>query len=312
MANVKEQLQQLVISHGVNAERGTECAEQLLNALGIKTIQQILTSPNLKARANLHQPPIRVVTVDELRQQIMQKANNHQQVGRQVNKVKGPKHPKNQVRLTAYRLAIPSAVFRQEDGQEVAQISSNEVGPTAQGVVLMNVEEAIPYFGLHAAVSPHGIALLILDHDGSRVPPKCPVASVPAKCIGEPMIVSTAVLQIGEQQVVRNLPQNCLQVQEVYNQLVRIQVYQDQRSMERKEFIQRPVKNLISMKPFSEMEGHAILDVWVRQYMTTRMNKVPVHEAQLFLVNMRMDANAVETLMKENGMDGKYFEGEES
>ena len=60
------------------------------------------------------------------------------------------------------------------------------------------------------------------------------------------------------------------------------------------------------------MEGHAILDVWVRQYMTTRMNKVPVHEAQLFLVNMRMDANAVETLMKENGMDGKYFEGEES
>ena len=187
MASVKDQLQQLVTSHGVHADRGSECADQLLTALGTKVIQQILVSPkpwaDLKARANMHQPPIRVVLAEELKQQITKRSQEHQQIGKKANKTKGPKQPKNKVRLTADQLVIPHAVFRQEDGHEVAQIAPNQVGPSAQGVVLMNVEEAIPYFGLNAAVSQFGVALLILDHDDVRVPNSCPIVKVPARCI---------------------------------------------------------------------------------------------------------------------------------
>lgn len=78
--------------------------------------------------------------------------------------------------------------------------------------------------------------------------------------------------------------------------------------MDWSDFIQRPVKSLMTMQPFTDLGHHAILDVWDRQYMTLRMNKVPVHEAQLFVVNMRVESKSVAALMKENGVEGKYFE----
>eukprot|EP00435_Cladocopium_sp_Y103_P016483 s3990_g4.t1 len=312
--NTKEKLQELVVSHGVNADRGNECADQLLHALGIKAVQQILMSPkpwaDLKARASMHQPPIRVVLASELQQQIIKRTKDHQQVGKKSNKIKNAKSSKPQIRLKADQLAIPPAVFRQDDGLEVSQIPINQVGPTSQGVVLVNIEEAIPYVGLSAPISQQGIALLILDHDDNRVPNTCPVIKVPAKCLatGEPMIVSTAVLQIGSKPIERNLPAQCLEVKEVANQVVRIQVYKDQFSAAWDDFVQKPVKTLTSMPPFTDLEKSAILDVWDRQFMTMRMTRVPFQEAQLFMVNMRIDSSAIETLMQSNGEDGKYYE----
>eukprot|EP00435_Cladocopium_sp_Y103_P014515 s729_g3.t1 len=314
MNQVKDRLQELVISHGVHPERGHECAEQLLHALGTKVIQQILVSPkpwaDLKARASLHQPPIRVVLADELQKQIQKRIKDHQPVGKKSNKTKGGKNVKKPIRLSADQLSIPSAVFRQDDGQEVSQIHANQIGPTGQGIVLTNIEEAIPYFGLSSPVSQHGLALLILDHDDSRVPSTCPVIKVPAKCTAteEPMIVSTAVVQIGAKTIERNLPAQCLEVPEVSNQVIRIQIYKDQFPSDWNEFVQKPVKTLTSMHPFTDLDPNAILDVWDRQFMTLRLTKVPHQEAQLFMVNMRIDTSAIATLMKTNGEEGRYIE----
>eukprot|EP00435_Cladocopium_sp_Y103_P038615 s1411_g10.t1 len=314
MNNIKDKLQDLVISHGVHPERGSECADQLLSALGTKVIQQILMSPkpwaDLKSRASLHKPPIRVVLADELQQQILKRSKESRPVGKKENKMKNAKSAKPMIRLTADQLIIPPAVFRQDDGQEIQQVQANQVGPSSQGVVLANIEEAIPYFGLQAPVSQQGIAILILDHDDNRVPPTCPIIKVPAKCVAtdEPMIVSTAVLQIGTKTIERNLPKQCLEVHEVSNTVVRVQVYKDQYTADWTEFVQKPVKTLTAMHPFTELPGNAILDVWDRQFMTMRLSKVPYQEAQLFMVNMRIDASAIETLLRANGEDGKYFE----
>ena len=71
MQGQREQLQKLVVEHGVAHSRSRECAEQLITALGNQTVQQILASPNpwadLKSRASLQRPPIRIVTSDELK-----------------------------------------------------------------------------------------------------------------------------------------------------------------------------------------------------------------------------------------------------
>ena len=117
---MREQLQQLVVSHGVHPQRGLECADQLIQALGAKVIQQILQSPkpwmDLKSRANLHQPPIRVVLADELKQVIQMRSKENKPVGNKQNKTKGGKQQKAPMQLTADQLCIPPAVFRQEDG----------------------------------------------------------------------------------------------------------------------------------------------------------------------------------------------------
>ena len=311
---VREQLQQLIVSHVVHPQRGLECAEQLIQAMGQKVILQILQSPkpwmDLKSRANLHQPPIRVVLADELKQVIQNRSKENKVVGNKQNKTKG-KQPKAPMQLAADQLCIPQAVFRQEDGQEVGQIQAHQIGSGCQGVVLVNIAEAIPYFGLAKPVSQHGVALLILDHHDPRLPRNCPITKVPAKCVatGEPLIISAAVLQIGQQEVVRNTPSQCLEVPEVSNSVVRVQVYKDQSTMEWGEFIQKPiVKNLLGMKPLSELAGGNILDVWDRQYMTMRLSRVPVQEAQLFMVNIRIEATALPTIMQANGQEGKYYE----
>ena len=147
--HAKEQLQQLVVAHGVNPGRGAECSEQLIKALGIKQVQQILLSPkpwmDLKAKASLHQPPIRVVTAEELHEAVQARLKDPKQVGKKQNKIKSQKATKT-MQLKADQLAIPMAVFRQEDGQEIGQIQANQIGPNAMGVVLVNIHEALPYF----------------------------------------------------------------------------------------------------------------------------------------------------------------------
>ena len=136
--DLKSQLQQLVVSHGVHPNRGDECSEQLLSALGHKQIQQVLGSPkpwmDLKAKANLHQPPSRVVLADELQDVIKRRAQEQKPVGRKQNKMKSSKQPRPAMQLTADQLTIPTAVFRQEDGTELPQILANQIGPTAAGV----------------------------------------------------------------------------------------------------------------------------------------------------------------------------------
>jgi hypothetical protein len=312
--NPREQLQRLIETHGVHVDQSTERAEQIVQALGLKAIQQILVSPkpwaDLKARANLHQPPLRIVTADELKDVIQRRMKDPQQVGKKQNKIKNTKVTKPKMQLTADQVAIPAAVFRQEDGHELSQIYANQIGPNAMGVVLVSIDEAIPYFNLKSPVSQQGIALLIMDHDDARLPPTCQVTKVPAKCIAtnEPMIVSLAMMQIGAKQVVRNLPAQCLQVPEVDNQVIRVQVYKDQACNKWDEFIQKPVKNLLSAQPFADLAPAAILDVWDRQYMTNRMLKVPVPEAQLFMVNLRVETSAIQAIMSANGEDGKYYE----
>ena len=192
----------------------------------------------------------------------------------------------------------------------MGQIHAHQLGSGCKGVVLVNIAEAIPYFGLSKPVSQFGVALLILDHHDPRLPSNCPITKVPAKCVatGEPLIVSAAVLQIGQQEVVRNTPSQCLEVPEVSNSVVRVQVYKDQSTADWDEFIQKPVKHLLSLKPFSEVASGDILDVWDRQYMTMRLTRVPVQEAQLFMVNIRVEATALPTIMQANGQEGRYFE----
>ena len=70
MMNTDEKLAQLLQDHGVAKTRCTECAANLMQSLGKSVIQQVLTSAkpwaDLKARASMVRPPIRIVLADEL------------------------------------------------------------------------------------------------------------------------------------------------------------------------------------------------------------------------------------------------------
>ena len=129
-------------------------------------------------------------------------------VGTKANKNKSKAVKKTPLQLRADQLAVPNAVFKQVDGEEIGQIASAQIKPGCKGVALANVAEVLPYFNLQEPGSPHGVALMILEHDDPRLPQNHKVIKVPVLCreTQDPLIIRVAVVQLGQQEVVRNLP----------------------------------------------------------------------------------------------------------
>ena len=208
--SVTQQLQQLLVSHGVHEARSHQCAEQLIDKLGKTSVTSILKSAkpwaDLKARANMQNPPIRIVLADELKQAVQKRAKDPAPVGSKGNKRQTK--TSNVLQIQADQIAVPDAIFKQADGAELDQINLQQINQSSKGIAVANIAEALPYFGIANPISSEGLGLLILDHTDPRIPPQHKVIQVPAHCRAtqEPVIVTAAILQLGKKEVTRNLP----------------------------------------------------------------------------------------------------------
>ena len=159
------------------------------------------------------------MTSDELKNLIQAKAKLQTPVGTKANKSKAKNQKKPILQLRADMLEVPHAVFKQSDGTELSQITAADIAPGSQGVAIVNIAEAMPYFQLTEPVSPHGVALLVLEFDDPRLPQQHQVMKVPVQSreTQDPLIVKVAVVQIGQQSVLRNVPAHTIAVPEVPN-----------------------------------------------------------------------------------------------
>ena len=307
-----EQLKSLLAEHGVHEQRVEECATQLKQALGSNVVEQVLRSPkpwaDLKARANLHKPPLQIVLASELQTMIKARAAAGKPFGNKHNKQKKGNPPI--VQLKSNQLAIPHAVFKQEDGVELSQVLSTQVHGKNQGIILANIEEALPYFGVSSAVSKEGLGLLVIEHADHRLPKQHSLVRVPLTCkaTNEPMLITCALIQLGMKEVARNIPSQCLAVQEVENMVIKVMVYKDQYGEEWNEFIEKPVKTLLAQTPFDQIDPQNIMDVWDRQYLNNKLSKTTVKDSTLFAVSIRVKASVGAHLVSCSGTDGKYYE----
>ena len=307
-----DQFKALLTQHGVDESRVDECAMQLKQSLGGNVIEQILRSPkpwaDLKARANLHKPPLQIVLASELQTMIKARASAGKQFGSKQNKQKKGNQPI--VQLKSNQLEIPHAVFKQSDGVELSQVQSTQVHGTNQGVILANIEEAMPFFAVNNAVTKEGLGLLVIEYNDQRLPKQHSIVRVPLTCreTNEPMLITCALVQLGVKEVSRNIPSQCLAVQEVANTVIKVMVYKDQYGDTWDSFVEKPVKTLLAQAPFDQIDPQSILDVWDRQYLNTKLGKTAVKDASLFAVSIRVDASVAEQIVNHSGKDGKYFE----
>ena len=313
MTTCEEKLSQLLYEHGVAKLRTAECASHLVQVLGKGVIQQILTSAkpwaDLKTRASMARPPIRIVLAEELQATIDKRTKEGNHVGRKSNKGKNKTKTDESFKLRADQIHIPTAVFCQADGSELEQISACSIGSETKGVVVANIDEALPYFRLQKPMSSEGIALLILDFEDERIPEQKELIKVPAICLAtqEPVLLQVAMLQIGSKPVGRNVPSQCLQIQEVANCVVRAMVYKDQYPGDWQEFVKHPVRHIMQNPTFAQHQQE-ILDVWDRQFLSIRMTKTPQAESVIFVVCIRVQSSVAESLCQISGSDGLYCE----
>ena len=306
-----ESLKTLLKEHGVHPDRVEECSNQLCQTIGQQGIDQILTSPrpwsDLKARANLVRPPVQIVLASELQEMIRKRAETGKPIGSKSHKAR--KSQESVVQLKSSQLEIPHAVFKQEDGVELSQVQIHHMKGANQGVVLANIEEAVPFFAIASPITKEGMGLLVLEFEDPRIPQHIRVR-VPATCkaTGEPVLITAALVQVGSKQVSRNVPAQCLAVQEVENTVVKVLVYQDQYPNAWNEFTSKPVKTLMSMEPFVQLDQQDVLDVWDRQFLTLKLTKANQHEASLFAVNIRIKSSVAFAILAHSGTDGVYLE----
>eukprot|EP00435_Cladocopium_sp_Y103_P026233 s1561_g6.t1 len=313
-ATTQERLQDLLIEHGVHKQRAQECANQLITALGNHTMQKILLSAkpwqDLKTRANMHSPPIRIVLADELKAMVTKRIQEGKPIGSKGNKIPTKKSQFVPLALQAEQIEIPFAVFKQSDGTEIGQITTNQLGPQSSGILVSNIENALPYFSLQAPVSQEGVGLLILEANDERIPITHTKVKVPVQCRAsqEPIIITAALLQLGSKTTMRNLPENCLSIQETPNEVVRVIVYQDQYGGNWSDLLGRPVKTLMEQEPFAQLDKADFLDVWDRQFLSERFAKAKPDQAYCFAVNLRVTPHAAKCINDISGQNGVYSE----
>jgi hypothetical protein len=309
-----DQLTALLVEHGVAQARSAECADMIISNLGSGVAHKLLQSPkpwaDLKARANLCKPPLRIVLPEELRGMIQSKMDSGKPIGRKNNKVKTSRPGIGDIRLKADQIIVPNAVFKQQDGAELGHLNPSQINATSRGIIVVNYEDAKPYFGINQAMTSEGLGLLVLDHHDTRLPNNHTIVRVPALCkaTSEPLLATAALFQLGQKTVMRNLPEECIEVQETPYAVVRVALYRDQAPVSWESVIAGPVKQMMNIPTLQGLQQADVMDVWDRQFLDDRLKKAEPSQAAIVMVNIRIGSKNLEDVLSGSGVSGCYIE----
>eukprot|EP00435_Cladocopium_sp_Y103_P041629 s730_g11.t1 len=278
-------LSALLQQHGVKSERVTSLVNHLVQTLGIVTIKSAMGSArpwaDLKARASAHQPPIKLVLAEELQMQIADRLRTGKPMGNRKNKQPHKTSKSQWVAPMATQVQIPDAIFQQQDGTPLKQISLHQLQLNQRGVAVVNIQDAAPFFNLQKPLCTEGVGMLVLEFQDSSLPANHQIIRFPASCpeTQEPMILTAALLQLGQQQVTRVLPSDPTMVDQVETSVIRAVLYKDECTLQWSPMSTKPVKALLDLDHFSSLDKGDLLDVWDRQHLNKQYQKMKPQES---------------------------------
>ena len=312
-----QQLVALLSSHGVLPDRANERANQVASKVSPQTLKNILKSPrlwqDLKAAANNLTPPLKLIMSDELNIQISNRVQNKKYGKKPQAKGRRGDGHKEHVVLSAAEVQIPHGVFRQQDGTVLGPVHVNEVGPNASGILVVDQADCHATLRLKTPVTQNGLAVIVLaTHDNAGAHSMEPIR-FPALCITtqEPLIASGYLYQLGSQQVSRHEPKTKLAIEEKQTETVRCMVYKDQAGPFWEELQNHPVKHIFQAEPCLQSKpdtGSPVIDVWDRQWVSKKYEKVRPANAEVFMFSFRMNAEPMEELITKSGHQGMFWE----
>lgn len=313
--DLSQRLQDLVCQHGVASNRAPSVAQHLIQALGTGVVSGILSAPrpwkDLKARASALRPSYQIVLSDELQQQIDRRAAQGKPVGKKENKKPAKANTKPVITLASNQVSVPEGIFQQADGEKLKQIGLHQVQQKNRGVIIANVEEAVPFFRLSDSICKEGLALVVLDVNDPRLPPRHTKVTFPAICAetSEPMIIQGAMFQLGAMEVSRVIPQDMVRLDQVQTQVLRVMVYRDQFTHDWLSFVSNsPFKAILALPEFQALGQEGVLDVFDRQFLTKKFQKARPDQSEVFAISVRIAAQAIMEVLSNNAKGGVFYE----
>ena len=311
------QLTALLTEHGVYPSQVEERSNMVLEKLGRAAVMQACRSSRpwqeLKAVANAQLPKVQLILPSELSTSIKARLDAKTEFGHKKVKQHPDKKQPVVIQLLPEDLTIPGMIFKQGSDEAVQQIPFSAIGVDAKGVILVTADQAKPYLALPQPISKHGLALLVLDHSHSVCGGVGQVIRFPAQCQAtmEPIIATARLIQLGQIEISRHLPESQLKVDEVQTSVIRVVVYRDETEADWPTFVQHPVKHVLQQCSELQTAVHPdleILDVWDRQFVNMKLEKVKATESSIFIVTIRVKGVDQKTLMTSNSVSGIYIE----
>eukprot|EP00438_Fugacium_kawagutii_P013014 Skav219674 [mRNA] locus=scaffold3149:156736:166299:+ [translate_table: standard] len=308
----------LLASHGVFPTNLHERTKLVLQHVGSAQLAAILQSKrqwaDLKAAANSVKPVLRLISQAELDAQIKARTQQGKSIGKKPNKAAFRNEP---VRappvIRASELMVPEGVFRQQDGPLLGAITADQVGPKAGGVIVLDQDDADTILKLTRPVTPHALALIVIATPDNQNCHNQPAIRFPAMYTStqEPVLVSGYMYQLGQQVACRQEPAHKLAVEEQEAEAIRVVVFQDQAGDLWDNMQSSPVKTVLQSEPLlahSPDAASPVIDVWDRQWVTKRFEKVKQSYASMFSFMIRVLASEVTAVVATSGQKGIYYE----
>ena len=322
----------VLIQHGVPPEHAVSRAKAAIRSIGAQPVLDALGSripwKQLKTLGN--QVKFQFLLPAELQAKV-DGAAGQGSIGRPKGGKKSRKVPQEEAppALDPTKFAISHGVF-QAESQPLHQRSLKEVGPTAEGVVILTKAEALPYLQRGTRVSNLPLALLILQCTLSDIQTSLPhhAVTVPCHCVvnNEPMLIDMIMVQVGTGVVEKTPRRQAVHIDTVDVGTLRLTVFRDEIDGSWDRVMQGPMKYVVHHLPLLRLcretdcqcphwhnkEGvatnDALVDVWRRQYMRNGYKPESPSSATMFGVSIRVPSCLVMPLLRLSSVAGIYIE----
>eukprot|EP00438_Fugacium_kawagutii_P014109 Skav225595 [mRNA] locus=scaffold1527:176854:181635:- [translate_table: standard] len=320
-------LSALLSEHGVFMNRVSERAQLVISRLGVQAVTDAIKSTRpwmmLKQLANAQKPELRLVLQDEFESVVKDRTKD----GRVAKTKKKPhQHNDSRVSFGPDDIHIPDGVFCHKNGRAVSQLPLDQIKAGSQGIVLTTEQGFQPYMH-RPKLASEGLAFLVMAPFSAQVAELGVQIRFPAqsKATQEPILLSAVLIQKGDGDVQRAMPEVRPQVEQVPTQTLKVLVYRDQVAANWEEVCSKPVRYVLSHSPelqtctktnctcgcWHPTEQHdtdALLDVWARDFVSAGFSKAKPGNAALFVCMMRVIAPVFPDLSKGSGRAGIYYE----
>eukprot|EP00438_Fugacium_kawagutii_P015341 Skav202559 [mRNA] locus=scaffold2177:27236:31978:+ [translate_table: standard] len=321
-----QQLAELLEEQGVPRTHCNTRAQAAIAAIGVKAVSHALTMKHpwkqLKTLGN--HVKFQFLLPSELQTKVQHKPP------RKHAKKHGPLNDApQQVELDPEKLIVATGTFH-SGGEALNQIGLHQIGPLAEGIVVVTPLQAEPYLRANQLVSSCPLALLIVHGLPEGVNTALPLTtvSVPSRCSvdKEPILFEAAMVQLGTGFVEKTQDKQLISVATMDVATVKFMLYKDEIADEWDQVIAAPLRYIVGKFPMLTLcettncqcpRWHnpkhiptktVIQDVWRRQFLRLNFKPEVPEKAILFTVCVRIPTELLKPVLEESGKFGIYGE----
>eukprot|EP00438_Fugacium_kawagutii_P020633 Skav223016 [mRNA] locus=scaffold1422:105003:109151:- [translate_table: standard] len=326
-------LENFLPSKGVDPSQALDRARLALKKLGLAALQTAISQKDpwraLKAAGGNLGKPFQWVTYPELQAHIAQREQH--KFGTKQDKPKKPaKRGGGVVTLSPDTLQLYPTTFVDDHDDPVAPITLPEVVANACGVCIVTVDQAKELASADTNLSTGSLAVVSigevpLDSCACVSHLRWPALYTPTK---EPVLVMGSLVNLGDSPVSLATVADAPEVATIVTEVIRLTAFRDMFDRDWASFTQGPVKLLLSLLPAlqpCQLEGcsghckffHAaidedisqpVLDVWSWKWSSLANKPVPVAQADMFSVFVRIPQSALKDVLALSGWHGVFVE----